>query len=445
MEKTAEKRRELQCRIYPLSTLSPYKYVVVCSRYEGKWLLSRHKRRATWETQGGHIEPGETPMQAALRELYEESGVKDASVYPVCDYYGYDSDSSSNGVVFLADIRHLGVLPESEMKETKLFAELPEDLTYPSVTPRLMEEASRLYGRLQAEKILAQMGMDGAEVSVFQREEDGSDYEVWKVSAGGRDCVLKKAKGHELAVYSAFFSSDTQGAPRFLKSANVDAEDYFLMEYARGEDLCQCTREKLTKALDALITLQNRYWGDEEHQNVGFSFSESLKGRENRGKFLKDAELEQAYAAYLTLYKTLPRTLCHDDLLPFNVLVSDEGAALIDWEYAGILPYPTSLARLIAHGSEDENAFFSMKEEDKAFAVDYYYEHLLRGKGIDYREYRSALDYFLFYEYCEWIMLGNKYDDADMERYRQYYAKAKAHLQAMKQEDPYVLSIQTDR
>ena len=145
MEKTAEKRRELQCRIYPLSTLSPYKYVVVCSRYEGKCLLSRHKRRATWETQGGHIEPGETPMQAALRELYEESGVKDASVYPVCDYYGYDSDSSSNGVVFLADIRHLGVLPESEMKETKLFAELPEDLTYPSVTPRLMEEASRLY------------------------------------------------------------------------------------------------------------------------------------------------------------------------------------------------------------------------------------------------------------------------------------------------------------
>ena len=57
MEKKENKRRELQCVISPLSTLSTYKYVVICSRYAGKWLLSRHKKRDTWETQGGHIEP----------------------------------------------------------------------------------------------------------------------------------------------------------------------------------------------------------------------------------------------------------------------------------------------------------------------------------------------------------------------------------------------------
>ena len=38
-----------------------YKYVVVFSRYQGRLLLSRHKERRTWETQGGHVEPGETP------------------------------------------------------------------------------------------------------------------------------------------------------------------------------------------------------------------------------------------------------------------------------------------------------------------------------------------------------------------------------------------------
>lgn len=141
METAVEARKKLQCKIYPLSTLSPYKYVVVCSRYEEKWLLSRHKKRDTWETQGGHIEPGETPAQAAQRELYEESGVTDAEIYPVCDYYGYDSQSHSNGVVFLAIIKQLGVLPVSEMKETALFETLPEDLTYPNVSPRLYEEA----------------------------------------------------------------------------------------------------------------------------------------------------------------------------------------------------------------------------------------------------------------------------------------------------------------
>ena len=149
MEKKENKRRELQCVISPLSTLSTYKYVVICSRYEGKWLLSRHKKRDTWETQGGHIEPGETPLQAAERELYEESGVRDAAIYPVCDYCGYDSEGHANGVVFLAEIRHLGTLPVSEMKETGLFEVLPENLTYPNVTPRLMEEASALFRTLQ--------------------------------------------------------------------------------------------------------------------------------------------------------------------------------------------------------------------------------------------------------------------------------------------------------
>ena len=134
-------RRELKCSIHPLSTLGGYKYVVVCSRYEDKWLLSRHKQRDTWETQGGHIEPGETPLEAARRELYEESGVREAAVYPVCDYRGFDAQGAANGMVFYAAVQALGPLPESEIKEAGLFSALPENLTYPNVTPRLLAEA----------------------------------------------------------------------------------------------------------------------------------------------------------------------------------------------------------------------------------------------------------------------------------------------------------------
>lgn len=432
MEKTAEMRKELQCHIHPLNALGTYKYVVVCSRYEGKWLLSRHRKRETWETQGGHIEAGETPMEAARRELFEESGVKDADIYPVCDYYGYDPRSHSNGMVFFAEVHHLGRMPESEIQEIRLFDVLPENLTYPNVTPRLFAEAERL----RVSGILAQMGYAGAEAEPFRNAEDGSNYEVWKVVLDGKVCVLKKAKSRELAVYETFFREAVPGAPRLLKTAG----DYFLMEYAAGEDLCRCTREKLTKALDALIALQDRYWAYEEAQ----TFMDSLPGRENRGRYLKDPELEGAYAGYLSLYRSLPRTLCHDDLLPFNVLIAEEGATIIDWETAGILPYPTSLARLIAHGAEEEDAFFYLKEADRAFAIDYYYENLVKNKGITYEDYRHALDYFLLYEYCEWIMLGNRYPDADMGRYRQYLAKAREHLRAMKQEDADVVSFKTN-
>ena len=62
--------------------IEKYKYVVVLSYYNGKILLSRHKSRSTWETQGGHIEENETPLEAAKRELFEESGAMDYSMVP---------------------------------------------------------------------------------------------------------------------------------------------------------------------------------------------------------------------------------------------------------------------------------------------------------------------------------------------------------------------------
>ncbi len=134
-------RKELQCIIHPLNYLGSYKYVVICTFYHGKYVLSRHKARKTWETQGGHIENDETPLEAAKRELFEESGLIDADIYPVCDYYGYNSKSHSNGMVFVAIAHKFDALPESEMSEIKMFDELPKELTYPNVTPILYQEA----------------------------------------------------------------------------------------------------------------------------------------------------------------------------------------------------------------------------------------------------------------------------------------------------------------
>lgn len=137
-------RKELRCRIDPLGSLDGYKYTVICSHYQGGWILSRHEKRTTWETQGGHIEAGETPLACARRELFEESGIKDAALYPVCDYLGYNDYGSASGVVYLAVIHSLGELPESEMKEIRLFKSLPANLTYPQTTPKLIAEAENL-------------------------------------------------------------------------------------------------------------------------------------------------------------------------------------------------------------------------------------------------------------------------------------------------------------
>lgn len=137
-------RKELECRLYPLGYLERYKYTVICTSYDGHWILSRHKKRNTWETQGGHIEDGETPLECAKRELFEESGIKDADIYPVCDYWGFNSQACSNGMVFLAVVHSFGELPESEMKEIRVFDTLPSELTYPKTSPKLYAEAEKL-------------------------------------------------------------------------------------------------------------------------------------------------------------------------------------------------------------------------------------------------------------------------------------------------------------
>ena len=125
------------CKKLPLGTAQNLKYVVVLSFCEDKILLSRHRARTTWETQGGHIEPGETPLQAAKRELYEESGAVEYTIAPLFDYEAGDDLGSATGVVFRADITRLDRIPDSEMEEVRLFDALPENVTYPNITPHL--------------------------------------------------------------------------------------------------------------------------------------------------------------------------------------------------------------------------------------------------------------------------------------------------------------------
>ena len=139
-----EALKDLKCRIFPIGSLVNYMFTAVCSNYCGKWVLSKHEERATWETQGGHIEAGEIPLECARRELFEESGVTDADIYPLCDYWGFDSHGSANGMVFLAVVHSIGKLPESEMQEIGLFGSLPAELTYPQVTPEFFKEAEKL-------------------------------------------------------------------------------------------------------------------------------------------------------------------------------------------------------------------------------------------------------------------------------------------------------------
>ena len=124
----------------PFGSLGNYQYAVILSRFQGSYLLSRKKGRDTWEMQGGHIEPGETPLIAAERELYEETGTVSFTLKPLCDYRGEEPgrDNYGSGAVFEAEISELGELPDFEMEEIRLFEKFPSKLTYPLITGTIL-------------------------------------------------------------------------------------------------------------------------------------------------------------------------------------------------------------------------------------------------------------------------------------------------------------------
>lgn len=120
----------------------PITFSVIVSQYQGKWVLCQHKQRTTWEVPGGHIEPRETPEEAARRELYEESGAKEYDLHEI-GVYGVKQDEQEDfGMLYFAQIHSFDTLPRDfEMKRVELFDTLPENMTYPQIQPYLVKMA----------------------------------------------------------------------------------------------------------------------------------------------------------------------------------------------------------------------------------------------------------------------------------------------------------------
>lgn len=127
------KRSDWDIHTYELGYLRYYRFVVILAKYKNKWLYSHHKDRNTWETAGGHIEIDETALEAAKRELYEETGAIKFEIRPMFDYSIHTQDDFSNGQVYFADITELGYMSGFEMREVGLFDTVPEKLTYPKI------------------------------------------------------------------------------------------------------------------------------------------------------------------------------------------------------------------------------------------------------------------------------------------------------------------------
>ncbi|RYG74526.1 nucleoside triphosphatase YtkD [Lentibacillus lipolyticus] len=104
------------------------KHVWVLCTYKNKWLLTRHKDRGL-EFPGGKVEENEHPREAAIREVWEETGGLTDSIYYIGQYYVAGKGGTIIKNVYTATVKEL--LPQKTYYETDgpiLLDAIPKDV-----------------------------------------------------------------------------------------------------------------------------------------------------------------------------------------------------------------------------------------------------------------------------------------------------------------------------
>jgi 8-oxo-dGTP diphosphatase len=118
-----------------------FTYSVISAMFEKQWIFVRNHKRTTFEIAGGHIEKGESPHEAACRELMEETGALKFNITCIATYSVDKDEETGWGRLYYAEVFELGPIPDmSEIAEIYLSENFPEKNTHPDIQPHLFKK-----------------------------------------------------------------------------------------------------------------------------------------------------------------------------------------------------------------------------------------------------------------------------------------------------------------
>ena len=130
--------------------------ILLFRKHKGRkqFLLMEHAR--SWDLPKGHVDPGETELQCALREFEEETGIDRTEIklrkkflyedsYPVKNWKGRGADVDKRLVIFLAKLKRGvsgKVVPTEHLGYRWVDWDPPHDIQEKTINP-LLEQVAR--------------------------------------------------------------------------------------------------------------------------------------------------------------------------------------------------------------------------------------------------------------------------------------------------------------
>ena len=242
-------------------------------------------------------------------------------------------------------------------------------------------------------------------ITAFKETSPGEErvYDVYKVNVDGTEYVLKKTNQSEVEVFKNYLNGHNFPVPTYYYDSEDKETFWIIQEYIPGPDLKQFNKKSAISCAKGLASISNDYWLENPPEIIkGSRMDKYFKRILKRKDCLKDRPNElRAYEIFIKRQRNCPWTLSHGDLLPFNVIQTEQEVVFIDWGFSGIMPYSLDPARLITHGSETNNIFYMTNELRKTF-LESYYKNLTKTK-LSYEEYLWDIQLSALNESIEFI------------------------------------------
>lgn len=262
--------------------------------------------------------------------------------------------------------------------------------------------------------------------------------------------ILKQTPEKEVIINKILETNYPNNSYPKIINHSIDSNHHYLtFEYVNGEDLSILTKNSAENLAISIAKLVN-FFSKNSHLllEIQPNFTTQKKNKQAILKKLPiDSDLQKAYILYLDRYSIIPQSICHDDLLPINIIFDNElqQVKILDWEHTRINSYISDISRFGTFFSNEETSFnkgFSFL--DKNNYVDYFlqtvYQNLSQELKNIVTEKQFYLDYHLesfhqiltFINYLPEITLENINNDWEHYFYKKTCEKSSFIIKELK-------------